>query len=129
MCPKLSLKISEDFALPLGGEDFLVGKKKKTWSESPSFNDIRGREVTVDRAFPVFTEFLRTIDFDPDADLLERLGGYVDLRLAQLDDELTTLLDKNPKAKKESLLRNEPVFIMALKKFLELRTDEWVRRV
>ena len=83
----------------------------------------------VDRKFPFFTRFLEALEESPDEDLLDRLGGQVDLRLTMLAGEVAGAQQKDKKKKKdENLLRNEPIFIIALKAYLAMRIEEWARR-
>ena len=129
VCQDLPLKVSEDFAKPLAGEAYLIGDAEQTWDSSPPADEIRKRTVMVDRKFPFFTRFLEALEESPDEDLLDRLGGQVDLRLTMLAGEVAGAQQKDKKKKKdENLLRNEPIFIIALKAYLAMRIEEWARR-
>ena len=121
--------MKEDFAKPLAGEAFLIGDVEQSWDSSPPAEEIRKRTVVVDRKFPFFRQFLESLDETPDEDLLDRLGGQVDLRLTMLAGEVASAQQREKRKKKdENLLRNEPIFIIALKAYLAMRIEEWARR-
>ena len=62
-------------------------------------------------------------------DLFDKLGGEVDRRLSQLAVDVATVQVKDKKKKRdENLLRNEPIFIIALKAYLDMRIREWAGR-
>ena len=129
VCQDLPLKVKEDFAKPLAGEAFLIGDVEQSWDSSPPAEEIRKRTVVVDRKFPFFRQFLESLDETPDEDLLDRLGGQVDLRLTMLAGEVASAQQREKRKKKdENLLRNEPIFIIALKAYLAMRIEEWARR-
>jgi hypothetical protein len=133
VCQDLPLRVKEDFATPLAGEAFqILGGENpvdKGWDSSPTSEEIRKRNVVVDRKFPFFRQFLEALDETPDENLLDRLGGQVDLRLTMLAGEVATVQQKDKKKKKDdNLLRNEPIFIIALKAYLAMRIEGWARR-
>jgi hypothetical protein len=137
VCQDTPLKIKEDFATSLAGEAFVIGDDeeagKRDWDSTPSAEDIRKRIVQVQRTFPQFRQFLDSIDELPDEesakDLFDKLGSEVDRRLSKLAVDAAAVKLKDRKKKRdESLLRNEPIFILALKAYLEIRTKEWAGR-
>ncbi|HLK65571.1 MAG TPA: hypothetical protein VKU19_19170 [Bryobacteraceae bacterium] len=129
VCQDLPLRVKEDFAKPIAGEAYMIGETEQPWDSSPPAEEIRKRNVMVDRKFPVFQQFLEALDETADEDLLDRLGGQVDLRLTMLSQEVANAQQRDKKKRKdENLLRNEPIFIIALKAYLAMRIEEWARR-
>jgi hypothetical protein len=112
------------------GEFFLTGpdKERKQWSEGVQATDIAAMEVVPDPDFPIFSQFLKSIDNRFSDSLKGELGTYVDERLSTLGGEVKSALDENENANTHGLLRNEPIFIMALKRLLDIRIEEWARR-
>jgi hypothetical protein len=117
-----------DFSHSLAGEAFLVGDDAKTWNESVLAKDISGRRVSVDRKFPIFTQFLDAIERRNDEDVLDRIGGHVDLRFAQQAMEIEKAQKEDQSVRASDVIRNEPIFVMALKRYLEMEIDDWERR-
>jgi hypothetical protein len=120
--------VSEDYAKPIAGEAFLIGETEHGWEDSPAAEEIRKRNVMVDRKFPMFRQFLDGLDETVDEDFLDRLGGQVDLRITMLSVDVANAQRDKKKRKDENLLRNEPIFIIALKAYLAMRIEEWARR-
>ena len=134
----INLQIDDSFTKPLAGENYIVetednaGKRvevEKQWNDSPAVDEIRTSSVLVDRNFPTFRKFLESVGEQVDEDALYRIGGDVNGHFRQLAQSVQELFQENPKAKGEHLLRNEPVFIVALKRLLEIKVDGWARRV
>ncbi|HZI56242.1 MAG TPA: hypothetical protein VFF39_05680, partial [Verrucomicrobiae bacterium] len=119
---------SEDYARPLAGEGFKVGETQVEWKESPTAEDILGRRVVVDRNFVVFSQFLQSIERKTTPDILDRIGGYVDMRFAEQAQEIEEADRRDHSIKPGDVIRNEPVFVMALKRYLELEIDAWEKR-
>jgi len=124
----LPLEISEGFSQPLAGEAFLIGDDAKTWNDPVAAKDISAKRVSVNRDFPVFSQFLDAIERRRDEDLLDRIGGHVDLRFAQQAMEIEKAEREDTGIRGSDVIRNEPIFVMALKRYLELEIDEWERR-
>lgn len=140
VCQDTPLGVTDDFATSLAGESFVVGDDPKAgrrdWDSAPTAEEIRKRTVTVDRNFTFFQQFLDSIDESLEEesmkDLLYRLAGDVDRRLSQLAVDVAAVQGKdkkkNTKKREETLLRNEPIFIIALKAYLDIRIKEWAGR-
>ena len=75
----------------------------------------------------MFSAFLESIGRSVDEDVLDRIGGRVDNRFLKRAQEIEELHRKNPGTKLDDLVRNEPIFIMALKGYLEIEIDAWAR--
>lgn len=126
----IQLQVTDNFSQPLAGDAFHVGGDNKTWNDTLMAADIRAKRVKVNRDFPIFRQFLDSIEHPVDEELLYKLGVDVDLRFNELAQEIE-------KAEREEIvrvrrgsgaIRNEPIFIMALKRLLESEIDEWERR-
>lgn len=140
VCQDTPLSVKDDFATSIAGEEYVVGDDpetgKREWNNAPAAEEIRKRIVRVNRDFPFFQRFLESIDesFEEETmkDLLDRLAGDVDRRLSQLAVDVAAVQGKekkkNTRKREETLLRNEPIFIIALKAYLEVRIKEWARR-
>jgi hypothetical protein len=118
----------EHYDRPLAGESFRVGDRQVDWKESPDSADIQAKRVVADRTFPLFSQFLGAIKRPISEDTLDRIGGYVDTRFAQQAQEIEDAKRKDPSTRAGDVIRNEPVFIMALKRYLELEIDAWDKR-
>jgi hypothetical protein len=129
VCDKFPLDAdAEDFARPMAGEKYKVGGQQQDWKTTPAVEDISGKRVFADRSFPIFTQFLSAIGRPVSEDALTRIGGFVDTRFAQQAQDIEDAKQKDHNKNPAEVLRNEPVFIMALKRYLEMETDDWARR-
>lgn len=113
---------------PLSGEQFRIGNDSKPWTDSPDWPAIRDMTVAVDRKLPIFRLFLDTMGHELTPSELDKIGGAVDLRFAQQSAAVKAALKQDRSLKGEELLRKEPIFIMALKKYLEMETEGWLGR-
>ena len=123
----LGLEFAETFTQSLAGEAFVVADAARTWNASVAAADIRSKRLRVDRTLPVFESFLKSIGRRSDEDLLDRIGGYVDLRFAQQAQEIERA-ERDESGGGGDVVRNEPIFVMALKRYLEMEIDAWERR-
>jgi hypothetical protein len=129
VCGSLPLnEDAEDYARPMAGESFKTPTGLGDWKESPPSEDIMNKKVFADRRLPIFSSFLRSIDVPVTEEMLDRIGGQIDLRFGQQAQEIEAARAKDPRTKPADVVRNEPVFIMALKRYLELEINEWERR-
>jgi hypothetical protein len=60
-------------------------------------------------------------------DILDQLGSEVNLRFAQQAKEIEKAMRSGSGFTAAESQRSEPVFIMALKSYLELEINEWER--
>jgi hypothetical protein len=137
VCQDIPLQVNDDFATSMAGEAFVVddhgNELKRDWDSAPTAEQILKKTVQVQRGFPNFRQFLESVDELQDeerlSDFFDILGGEVDRRLSKLAVEVATEQLKDRKKKREdNLLRNEPIFIIALKAYLDIRIKEWASR-
>ena len=128
----MRLDVHDEFAAPIGGEAYLYKEgtedKAGSWSEAPPIDRILDNSVRVDNNLPVFSSFLKSIGESADPHQMDRIAGEVNTSLADLSQQGHDLLREDPQASKAHLLRNEPMFIVALKRYLANSVEEWVRR-
>ncbi len=128
----LTLPVVENCSSSLAGEEFKVGKDaagKRNWTDAPTWPDIQALSVAVDRTMPIFQQFLASLELTLEPGLLDKIGGSIDLRYRQQASEIEAAITKDKNLKGQDQLRNEPIFIMALKKLLDMETEEWTSRV
>jgi hypothetical protein len=128
----LRLDKREDFAADMSGEQFRIGKDdagKRTWDQAPTWSDIKARSIAVDRELPVFRQFLDSIDVTLNSGALDKIRGSIDLAYKKEASDIEQQMSKDRNLKGENLLRKEPIFILALKKFLEMEMEEWASGV
>jgi hypothetical protein len=127
----LDLEIRSGFSEPLAGEQFRIQAADKSWTdqawtESPGWPVIRDRAVAVDRKLPQFRRFLKSLGREVSAAELDKICGAVDLRFMHQAAEINAALKLDRSLKGENLLRNEPIFIFALKSYLGMETEAWM---
>ena len=128
----LRLNVHEDFATAMAGETFAFQESGNShpgdWNTAPDIDRILQNAVRVDQSLPVFRSFLTSIGEHPDDELLDRIAGEVNVALAGISHQANEMLLQNPQADKKHLLRNEPMFIVALKRYLARNVEDWARR-
>lgn len=127
VCPPWKIGRHENMSRPMNAESFIVNGERKPWTDWPSIDDIRGGKLKADRTMPVFAEFLRSIGAVPDQDLLHRLGARVDNHFVKLSTDVEQKYRKDSTLQSVDL-RKEPIFIIALRSYLEMQIDAWRRR-
>jgi hypothetical protein len=123
----LPLTIAASASLPLAGEVFTVGGVEQSWNQGPDADDIRAKRVKVQPAMPIFSQFLTAIGRSRSADV-DRLASHVDLRFALQAQDIERAEREDRSRPGAEVIRNEPIFVMALKRYLELEIDAWERR-
>ena len=122
------LDVGPNSKVEMAGESFTSRGESRKWSDSPDPEAIQDRKLRVDRSLPVFRKFLKSIGRKIDDRMAEELGGQVDSRFVKMADEIEAAVRKDRMAKPEDLVRHEPVFIIALKRYLEAEINAWAKR-
>ena len=130
------LSVSDDYTNPLAGESFHVihkGQKGadeiKEWNESPDPESLRADIVKVNRQMPIFTTFLKTMNPRMTSEAIEEevddISGFVDSTFIEMAHALAQDQGRNGHGGGPDPMRREPIFIMALKRLLEKKTNDW----
>lgn len=112
----------------MAGESFTVDGTGKPWNEFPTWENISALGVRVDPQLPIFKEFLEATNRKADPAILDYVAGGVDHGFAKISAQHKQEISRSRgTVKGEELMRNEPIFIMALKTYLEREIDEWAK--
>jgi hypothetical protein len=149
VCQDFPFEVSKEYDSPMAGEQFLIAGAVQaqtgagrtdtatttadapapgSWNTAPTADQIQKHLIKADRALPMFCEFLGALDEAIDQDEIYEIAGDINNRLGGLAADVAELSQKAKRGKKdEKLLRDEPIFILALKAYMEGRIDKWVR--
>lgn len=125
-----------DHSNPLAGENYRVGGGEiQPWNTAPAVEDLLNKSLDVDRDLPVFSLFLSVANEEIGEAEKQKIVGAIKESITAMKQKAQRQAS-DPKLAKEmkggdklNPVRKEPLFIIALKKLIDMRINGLVKGV